>query len=172
MKLRVHDSLFVPLAKWSMLLAGNYRCVQGRNAHRAGSGAFGYRTSRSVYNFVFDLCVKLGARPEDLVPFEKSRRRRAVAARPARPRALQNGVPNIDAPTSWRDREAEGLAIRRSTRRSLAGRSAARAEPQEAAAWLLHRLRSPSFQCFALEGRQAAAECRLRRGVGASTPAA
>ena len=26
-KLRVHDSLFVPLAKWSMLLAGNYRCV-------------------------------------------------------------------------------------------------------------------------------------------------
>ncbi len=27
-KLRIHDSLFVPLAKWSMLLTGNYRCVQ------------------------------------------------------------------------------------------------------------------------------------------------
>ena len=26
-KLRVHDSVFVPMAKWSMLLAGNYRCV-------------------------------------------------------------------------------------------------------------------------------------------------
>src|SRR5512144_859438 len=26
-KLRVHDSIFVPLAKWSMLLAGNYRCI-------------------------------------------------------------------------------------------------------------------------------------------------
>src|SRR5215475_1257046 len=26
-KLRVHDSIFVPLAKWAMLLAGNYRCV-------------------------------------------------------------------------------------------------------------------------------------------------
>ena len=26
-KLRVHESLFVPLAKWSMLLAGNYRSV-------------------------------------------------------------------------------------------------------------------------------------------------
>src|SRR3546814_3093326 len=26
-KLRVHDSLFVPLAKWSMLLTGNYRCI-------------------------------------------------------------------------------------------------------------------------------------------------
>src|SRR5947209_15834223 len=26
-KLRVHDSIFVPLAKWAMLLAGNYRCI-------------------------------------------------------------------------------------------------------------------------------------------------
>src|SRR5216684_6581117 len=26
-KLKVHDSIFVPLAKWAMLLAGNYRCV-------------------------------------------------------------------------------------------------------------------------------------------------
>src|SRR6266852_1325712 len=26
-KLRVYDSIFVPLAKWSMLLAGNYRCI-------------------------------------------------------------------------------------------------------------------------------------------------
>jgi hypothetical protein len=27
-KLKVFDSLFVPLAKWSMLLTGNYRCIQ------------------------------------------------------------------------------------------------------------------------------------------------
>src|SRR6266853_846318 len=27
-KLKVHDSIFVPLAKWAMLLAGNYRLVQ------------------------------------------------------------------------------------------------------------------------------------------------
>src|SRR5262245_58593708 len=26
-KLRVYDSIFVPLAKWAMLLAGNYRCI-------------------------------------------------------------------------------------------------------------------------------------------------
>src|SRR5688572_3295721 len=26
-KLKVHESLFVPLAKWAMLLAGNYRCI-------------------------------------------------------------------------------------------------------------------------------------------------
>ena len=27
-KLKVHNSIFVPLAKWAMLLTGNYRCVQ------------------------------------------------------------------------------------------------------------------------------------------------
>src|SRR5258708_16063784 len=26
-KLKVHDSVFVPLAKWAMLIAGNYRCI-------------------------------------------------------------------------------------------------------------------------------------------------
>src|SRR5207244_11962249 len=26
-KLKVHESVFVPLAKWAMLIAGNYRCV-------------------------------------------------------------------------------------------------------------------------------------------------
>src|SRR6185436_5036884 len=27
-KLKVHDSLFVPLAKWPMLITGNYRCIR------------------------------------------------------------------------------------------------------------------------------------------------
>src|SRR6266853_549661 len=34
-KLRVYDSIFVPLAKWSMLLAGNYRCVTEDNMRTA-----------------------------------------------------------------------------------------------------------------------------------------
>ena len=33
-KLRVHDSIFVPLAKWAMLLTGNYRCVTEDGADR------------------------------------------------------------------------------------------------------------------------------------------
>ncbi|HEV7440319.1 MAG TPA: hypothetical protein VGN94_11955, partial [Methylobacterium sp.] len=33
-KLKVHDSIFVPLAKWAMLLTGNYRCVT-RNGTRS-----------------------------------------------------------------------------------------------------------------------------------------
>jgi hypothetical protein len=97
-KLKVHDSIFVPLAKWSMLLAGNYRCVTKdgmRTAQEAVHSDIG--TSRSVYNFVFDLCVKLGANPADLVPFEKYAAAAQSLTRPASAaRALQNGAPNIE----------------------------------------------------------------------------
>jgi len=97
-KLKVYDSLFVPLAKWAMLLAGNYRCVTKDGMRTAQEAVHSdIETSRSVYNFVVDLCVKLGAKLEDLVPFEKYA---AAAQSPTRPasaaRALQNGAPNIE----------------------------------------------------------------------------
>src|SRR5207344_1553711 len=97
-KLRVHDSLFVPLAKWSMLLAGNYRCVTEDGMRTAQEAVHSdIETSRSVYNFVFDLCVKLGADPKDLVPFEKYADAAQSLIRPASAaRALNNGVPNIE----------------------------------------------------------------------------
>ncbi len=97
-KLRVHDSIFVPLAKWSMLLAGNYRCVTKDGMRTAQEAVHSdIETSRSVYNFVFDLCVKLGADPKDLVPFEKYAAAAQSLVRPASAaRALQNGVPNIE----------------------------------------------------------------------------
>jgi len=97
-KLRVHDSIFVPLAKWSMLLAGNYRCVTKDGMRTAQEAVHSdLETSRSVYNFVFDLCVKLGAKPEDLVPFEKYAAAAQSLTRPASAaRALNNGAANIE----------------------------------------------------------------------------
>jgi hypothetical protein len=97
-KLKVHDSIFVPLAKWAMLLAGNYRCVTKDGMRTAQEAVHSdIETSRSVYNFVFDLCVKLGAKPEDLVPFEKYAAAAQSLTRPASAaRALQNGAPNIE----------------------------------------------------------------------------
>ena len=54
-------------------------------------------TSRSVYNFVNDLCVKLGANPDDLVPFEKYAAAAQSLVRPASAaRALNNGLPFIE----------------------------------------------------------------------------
>src|SRR5215475_6327931 len=97
-KLKVYDSIFVPLAKWAMLLAGNYRCVTKDGMRTAQEAVHSdIETSRSVYNFVFDLCVKLGAKPEDLVPFEKYAAAAQSLTRPASAaRALQNGAPNIE----------------------------------------------------------------------------
>src|SRR5271169_3015705 len=83
-KLKVYDSIFVPLAKWSMLLAGNYRCVTKDGMRTAQEAVWtDLETSRSVYNFVFDLCVKLGAKPDDLVPFDKYAAAAQSLTRPA-----------------------------------------------------------------------------------------
>jgi hypothetical protein len=97
-KLKVYDSIFVPLAKWAMLLAGNYRCVTKDGMRTAQEAVHtDIETSRSVYNFVNDLCVKLGAAPGDLVPFEKYAAAAQSLVRPASAaRALNNGVPNIE----------------------------------------------------------------------------
>jgi len=97
-KLKVYDSVFVPLAKWAMLLAGNYRCVTEDGMRTAQEAVHSdIETSRSVYNFVLDLCVKLGADPKDLVPFEKYAAAAQSLVRPASAaRALNNGVPFIE----------------------------------------------------------------------------
>jgi hypothetical protein len=88
----------VPLAKWSMLLAGNYRCITKDGMRTAQEAVLtNIEESRSVYNFVFDLCVELGANPADLVPFEKYAAAAQGLSRPASAaRALNNGAPNIE----------------------------------------------------------------------------
>jgi hypothetical protein len=99
-KLKVHDSIFVPLAKWAMLLAGNYRCITQDGIRTAQEAVHSdIETSRSVYEFVNDLCVKLGASPGDLVPFEKYAAAAQSLVRPASAaRALSNGALYIERP--------------------------------------------------------------------------
>jgi hypothetical protein len=97
-KLKVHDSIFVPLAKWSMLLAGNYRCVQ-KDSIRSISDAVhsDIETSRDVYNWVKELCKSLGADEKDLVPFEKyAKAGESLQAPSSAARALAAGAPNIE----------------------------------------------------------------------------
>ncbi|HEX3970289.1 MAG TPA: hypothetical protein VHX19_03140 [Stellaceae bacterium] len=97
-KLKTYDSIFVPLAKWAMLLAGNYRCIT-KDGMRTAQEAVNSNPdeARAVYNFVVDLCVELGANPADLVPFEKYAAAAQSLSRPASAaRALQNGAPYIE----------------------------------------------------------------------------
>jgi hypothetical protein len=71
-KLKVHESLFVPTAKWPMLLTGNYRCVRRDGARSIRDAVHSnLDESRSIYGWVQEVCVRLGASPADLVPFEK-----------------------------------------------------------------------------------------------------
>ncbi len=97
-KLKVHDSIFVPLAKWSMLLAGNYRCVQ-KDGMRSIKEAVhtDLAATRAVYEWVAELCVSLGANPKDLVPFEKYANAALSLVSPSSAaRALAAGAPNIE----------------------------------------------------------------------------
>ncbi|MEP0943027.1 MAG: hypothetical protein ABJH63_21025 [Rhizobiaceae bacterium] len=71
-KLRVFESLFVPMAKWSMLLTGNYRCVTPGEAQPIRDAVHGdLQESHEIYSWVDQLARQLGADPADQVPFEK-----------------------------------------------------------------------------------------------------
>ena len=97
-KLKVHESVFVPLAKWSMLIAGNYRCVQ-KDAARSIKDAVhtDLNATRDVYSWVVKLCVSLGAAEKDLVPFEKYANAALSLGSPSSAaRALFAGLPNIE----------------------------------------------------------------------------
>jgi hypothetical protein len=97
-KLKVHDSVFVPLAKWSMLLTGNYRCVQ-KDGMRSICDAVhtDLEASRSTYNWVAGLCKSLGAAEEDLVPFEKyASAARGLSKPSSAARALAGGATAIE----------------------------------------------------------------------------
>jgi len=113
-KLKVHDSVFVPLAKWSMLLAGNYRCVQQdgmRSIHDAVHGDIAQ--SRAAYEWVADLCRSLGAADRDLVPFEKYANAALSLASPSSAaRALAAGATNIERV----DRLVQTIAARKGMR--------------------------------------------------------
>ena len=97
-KLKVHESVFVPLAKWAMLMAGNYRCVTKEGMRSIKDAVHSdLEAARSVYNWVVRLCVSLGAREADLVPFEKyAAAAQNLASPSSAARALYGGAPYIE----------------------------------------------------------------------------
>ena len=97
-KLKVHDSVFVPLAKWSMLLTGNYRCVQKDDMRSIKEAVHSdIELSRSVYSWVSALARELGASEEDQVPFDKYASAANGLVNPSSAaRALLAGAKNIE----------------------------------------------------------------------------
>src|SRR5262249_33943074 len=97
-KLKVHDSLFVPLAKWPMLMAGNYRCIRKGDMIAIHDAVHGNQAqSREIYDWVRKLCKTLGAEDADLVPFEKyAKAAEGLASPSSAARALFGGAEHIE----------------------------------------------------------------------------
>jgi hypothetical protein len=97
-KLKVHESLFVPMAKWPMLIAGNYRCIRREDMIPIREAVHGnLDRSREVYNWVANLCMRLGAEAADLVPFEKYAKAAEGLGKPSSAaRALFGGAKQIE----------------------------------------------------------------------------
>ena len=113
-KLKVHESVFVPLAKWAMLIAGNYRCVLDGDVRSIREAIHGdIVASRAVYEWVVDLCVGLGAAREDMVPFEKyANAAQSLESPSSAARALAAGAPRIERV----DRLVQSIAAQRGLR--------------------------------------------------------
>jgi len=112
-KLKVHDSIWVPLAKWPMLMAGNYRCITRDGMRPIKDAVHGdLEASRATYNWVVKLCVSLGASEKDMVPFEKYANAALSLLTPSSAaRALYGGALNIERP----DRLVQAIAKQKGT---------------------------------------------------------
>ncbi len=90
--------MFVPLAKWAMLVSGNYRCVTKTGIRPIKEAVHSdLEASRTMYSWVVKLCVSLGADEKDLVPFEKyAAAAQSLGSPSSAARALDAGAPNIE----------------------------------------------------------------------------
>jgi hypothetical protein len=97
-KLKVHDSIFVPLAKWPMLMAGNYRCIRREDMIPIKDAVHAnLDDSREVYDWVWRLCTSLGADDDDMVPFEKyAKAAEGLGKASSAARALFGGAEHIE----------------------------------------------------------------------------
>ena len=116
-KLKVHDSVFVPLAKWAMLVAGNYRCVTKGGVRPIKEAVHAdLQASRAVYQWVVKLCVSLGADEKDLVPFDKyAAAAQGLASPSSAARALYGGAPYIERV----DRLVQAIAAQKGMRSAV-----------------------------------------------------
>ena len=133
-KLKVHDSLFVPLAKWPMLLAGNYRCIRRDDMISINDAVHGdLAQSSAIYDWVWQLCKRLGADDADLVPFEKYEKAAEGLRNPSSAaRTLFGGAEHIERVDCLVRRIAAGLGMTSETLDEIVGLVDARLQSNRA----------------------------------------
>jgi hypothetical protein len=97
-KLRVHDSLFVPFSKWPMLLTGNCRCVTaGDPVSIREAVQSDLALSSEIYSAVQSIVVRLGGSADDLVGFDKYvAATDRLSAPSSLARAIASGAPAVE----------------------------------------------------------------------------
>jgi len=71
-RLVVGETVYAPLAKWPMLIAGNYRCLLDDGIRSIADAVHeDVRRSEDLYSEVSRLCLELGASEDELVPFAR-----------------------------------------------------------------------------------------------------
>jgi hypothetical protein len=86
------------MAKWPMLITGNYRCVLDQSVCSIKDAVHtDLAESERIYEWVCELCIKLGASSEDLVSFQKYAKASDQLLTPSSAaRALASGVSSIE----------------------------------------------------------------------------
>ena len=112
-KLSVYDSLFVPMAKWSMLLTGNYRCIMNEGEQTIRDAVHGdLELSQSIYNWVDDVAKKLGADANDQVPFASYAKAAENLLKPSSvARAVGAGAKSIERVDRMVQKIGDGLGM-------------------------------------------------------------
>jgi len=86
------------MAKWSMLLTGNYRCILNDNIRSIKDAVHSnLQASSDVYAYVDELVKKIGGDAKDAVPFEKYAKAAEGLLKPSSAaRAIDAGAKNIE----------------------------------------------------------------------------
>lgn len=97
-RLRVHESPYVPLSKWPMLVTGNYRCIREAGVRSIEDAVHANRAeSAAIYGEVAGLLLRLGADQGDLVPFEAyASAAHALGVPSSAARAVDSGATQIE----------------------------------------------------------------------------
>ena len=122
---------FVPLAKWAMLLAGNYRCVTGTACGRPRGRSQRHRDLALGVNFVSTSASSSAPSPRTSAVREIRCRSAKPHARPRQRVRYRTGRPISSAPTSWQLIAKQKGSPSGDRCPGGAGRCAARCQSQE-----------------------------------------
>ena len=91
-------SIYTPMAKWPMLITGNYRCITSGAPQSIRDAVLGdMAASEEIFNSVLSLCQALGAPQESLVPFSAYAKAAHNLDRPSSvANALNNGGVKVE----------------------------------------------------------------------------